>query len=138
MSKTRLNTRKRKQRIHTRKKYHGGATEIDVRQILISEPIQSAVRRYKPEFDFSQYKISRQPAGFGLARMNRMMEANLPTLLQSEPVELRPAVSSDNKPIGGKIDGVMRRLYEIQNGRHRVARTLIDGHPTIQATILDT
>ena len=114
-------TRKRKQK--------GGAHEIDLRQILLTEPIMDAIVRYNPDADISQYKMSKGPSGFRLSRMEQMMQANRDAL---EPIDLKKATSATGRPLGTKIDGTLKPLYEIINGRHRVARAIIESRRTIK------
>lgn len=127
LKRNRYLSRTRKQK----RSQHGGG-KIDLRQILISQPIADAVAPH----DVSGYKMSRESGGFPLRRLGRMMNANFNALLAEEPVELRKAVSR-GKPMGAKIDGVMKPLYEIVNGRHRIARAIIESRESIDAIIVD-
>ena len=68
--------------------------------------------------------------------MEQMMLSNFDKLLESDPVELKVAKHSDGKMIGTKIDGTMKKMYEIINGRHRITRSIIEGHKTIKSNIL--
>ncbi len=113
----------------------GGNTEIDVRQIMITEPIINAIKEYNPDADLSQFRTSKRSHGFGLTRMEEMMQSNFDELLQKEPVELDTARNDKGQPAGVKIDGVNKKAYEIRNGRHRIARAIIENRKTINADI---
>lgn len=110
--------------------------EIDLRQILLTKPIMNAVKEYNPDINLGEYKLSKSEHGFGLSRMEQMMESDFTELLEKEPVKLKVARTSDGKMIGTKIDGVMKKMYEIIDGRHRITRALIDGHKNIKAIII--
>ena len=109
---------------------------VDLRQILITEPIINAVKEYNPEVDLTEFKLSKGQPGFRLPRMEQMMQSNFDELIQNEPVELKVARNNEGKMIGLKIDGVMKKAYEILNGRHRIARAIIEDKKTINANIL--
>jgi len=123
---------------NTKKRIMGGnlTEEIDLRQILITKPIINAVKEYNPDFDSSVFKLSKGEQGFRLSRMEQMMESNFDELLKKEPIELKVARTSDGKMIGTKINGTMKKMYEIINGRHRITRAIIEGNKSIKATIL--
>lgn len=110
--------------------------QIDLRQILITQPIIEAVKAYKPDMDLDEYKLSKGVQGFRLSRMEQMMESNFDELMKNEPVELKVARTSDGKMIGIKIDGIMKKMYEIINGRHRITRAIIEGNKAINAIII--
>jgi hypothetical protein len=110
--------------------------EVDLRQILITEPIINAIKEYNPDADLSEFKLSRSPPGFRLSRMDQMIQSNFDELIKNEPIELKIAKNNEGKMIGVKIDGRMKKAYEILNGRHRIARAIIDGKKTINAIIL--
>ena len=111
-------------------------TQVDLRQFLLTDQIIQAIKKYNPDLDISMYKQSKLDPGFPLPRMERMMEADFNDLLDREPVEVIQARSSAGKPLGTKIDGVMKPLYEIQNGRHRIARAILEGKQTVPILIL--
>ena len=110
--------------------------EIDLQQILITKPMIDAIKMYNPDLDLNEYKLSKGEQGFRLPRMEQMMESNFNELLQNEPVELKVARTQDGKIIGIRIDGIMKKMYEILNGRHRITRAIIEGHKTINAIII--
>ena len=95
-----------------------------------------AIKIYNPDLDLNEYKLSKGEQGFRLPRMEQMMESNFNELLQNEPVELKVARTQDGKIIGIRIDGIMKKMYEILNGRHRITRAIIEGHKTINAIII--
>jgi len=113
----------------------GGTIEVDIRQILLTKPIINAIKEYDTNktINLDDFKLSKGEQGFNLPRMDRMMIANLDEL---EPVELKIAKTVDGKKIGTKIDGQMKQMYEILNGRHRVARSIIDGRQFVNANII--
>lgn len=139
MNKKYRNTKKNNTRKNKRvKRLRGGnlSEEVDLRQILITKPIINAVKEYNPDADLSQFKLSKGEHGFGLSRMGQMMESNFEELLENEPVELKVAKTPEGKMIGAKIDGTMKKMYEILNGRHRITRAIIEGHKTIKAIVI--
>ena len=112
-----------------------GGGEIDLRQIFMTKPIIDAVKIYNPDANTSQFKIMEGEQGFPLSRIERMMQSDFDDLLQREPIELRK-VTKNGRPVGLKIDGVLKQSYEIINGRHRITRAIIEGRNTINATIV--
>lgn len=128
----------KKNRVTRRKNRYlkkGGTIEVDIRQILLTKPIINAIKEYdiNQTINLDEFKLSKGEQGFKLPRMDRMIEANLDEL---EPVELKIARTVDGKIIGTKIDGQMKKMYEIVNGRHRIARSIIDGRKFISANII--
>ena len=85
-------------------------SEVDLRQILITEPIIEAVKKISgnPEFEFHTFKKQRGEQGFPLNRLG--------SLESTDPITLRPVAGK-----GTKIDGSIKQVYEIIDGRHRVA-----------------
>jgi hypothetical protein len=86
--------------------------------------------------DANIVSIVEKDSSFPLNRMDRMMEADFDTLLASEPVQLRIKRSPEGKPQGKRIDNVMKQLYIIANGRHRIARAIIEGRDSVPVEIL--
>ena len=127
---------KRKNKIIKNRRGGNKTEQIDLRQILITKPIINAIKQYVPDIDLSEFKISKGEQGFRLNRMDQMMESNFDELLENEPVELKVARTPDGKMIGAKIDGVMKKMYEIINGRHRITRSIIEGNKSIKAIIV--
>jgi hypothetical protein len=107
---------------------------IPLNQIIISQRIVNAVKEKKA--DAIIVSIVENDGSFPLNRMDRMMEADFDTLLTSEPIEIRIKRSAEGKTQGKRIDGVMKPLYTIANGRHRVARAIIEGRDMIPVQIL--
>lgn len=105
-------------------------TQINIRQILITEPIKTAIIKYNDSVDFTKFILSNDLNEFRLSRMEQMMLSNFDKLLQTEPVQLKIM----NYIID--IDGIESQLYEIINGRHRVARAIIEDMKTIQCHIV--
>jgi hypothetical protein len=56
--------------------------------------------------------------------------------LEDEPVELEHVYDAKGVKRGRKIDGVGVLLYDIVNGRHRVARSIIESRGEITADII--
>ena len=52
-----------------------------------------------------------------------------------KPISLAPK-KHNGVPIGAKVNGKLVPLYEIQDGRHRVAKALAEGKTTIDAKIV--
>jgi hypothetical protein len=143
MKTRKYNTRKikRKNRKAT-KKYRnriGGNNieQIDIRQILFTKPILDSIKEYNPDIDITEFKLSKGEQGFKLTRMDRMMESNFDKLIDKEPIEVKVARTSNGKIIGTKIDGVMKKMYEIINGRHRITKAVIDGYKNINVKIVE-
>lgn len=119
-----------------RVKRGGNRTEtIDLRQILITRPIIEAVLQHNKEANLDEFRLSKGGQGFPLNRMENIMQVDFDELLKNEPVELILARNNQGKIIGIKIDGKLMRAYEILNGRHRIARAIIDNRKTINANI---
>lgn len=110
--------------------------EIDIRQILLTKPILDSIEEYNPDIDITKFKLSKGEQGFKLTRMERIMESNFDKLINEDPVEVKVA-RSNGKIIGTKIDGVMKKMYEIINGRHRITRAIIDGYKMIKVKIVE-
>jgi len=105
---------------------------INIKQIAITEPIVNAVKIANSSIDVNNLTISKEAdQGFGLSRMDRMMEANIDTLLALEPVEVKKIPR-----MGVKVDGKMQQLYTIVNGRHRIARAILEGKNDIAVKII--
>jgi hypothetical protein len=134
--KNKRKTIKRKNKTIKNKKGGNVTEQIDLRQILITKPIINAIKEYDPDIYLGEFKISKGEQGFRLNRMEQMMESNFNELLESEPVELKIARTPDGKIIGTKIDGLMKKMYEIINGRHRITRAIIEGHKSIKAVMV--
>ena len=104
---------------------------INIKQIAITEPILNAVKNVNSDIDVNNLTISKESEqGFGLSRMDRMMEANIDDLLESEPVEVKKIPRA-----GVKVNGKLQQLYTIVNGRHRIARAILTGKNDIPVNI---
>ena len=113
--------------------------KIDLRQIRLTERIRDAIKKDFPNVDLSKYKITTQNQGFQLARMDRMLELSkkrFNNLLRKEPIELKPLKRSDGKSPAVTIDNVLKPMYDIINGRHRVAYAVAHNYTTINAKII--
>ncbi len=122
--KTSRRTQSRRQRIQT------GGVLINLTNILLTPAIIEAVKQHRSDFDAKAEGFKMLPKdreqGFKLTRMTNMMGADINQLVQSEPVELTAILTHPT----------MGLLYDIVNGRHRVARSIIDRLSTINATIV--
>ena len=107
-----------------------GGEKINLINILLTQSIIDAIKERRPGFDAKAegFKMlpKERPAGFKLSRMDQMMQANISALVKEQPVEL--TAISKHKEYG--------TLYDILNGRHRVARSIIDRLSTINAKII--
>jgi hypothetical protein len=128
----------------TRRKEQQGGSQLDIRQILVTKPIMNAARNAynnnnnnnnKEFFNSSiapKYYTQQGQQGFHLTRMKRMKEANLNSLLNSEPIEVRKIHGK-----GVKINGALKQAYEIINGRHRLARAISLNKETVKVKIIE-
>ena len=107
---------------------------IPLNQIIISQRMVDAIKEHHP--DANVISIVENDSSFPLNRMVRMMEADFDSLLASEPVQLRIKRSPEGKPQGKRINGSMVPLYIIANGRHRIARAIIEGRDMIPVEII--
>jgi len=124
-------TRKRKTARRTRKQR--GGVQINLNQLLMTDPIFTAANTIKgTPIDRTPYVKEKGHQGFVLARVERISQANLNKL---EPIDITQKLVN-GKPVGRKIEGVSVPLYSIENGRHRVAKALAEGRTTIEATVL--
>jgi len=110
------------------------ATNLNLRQLLMTDPIFNGANSLrKTKLNRSLYAKERGEQGFGLARLNRIKTVDLDSLLKTEPIVVK------TKPrMGRKINGTLKQLYSITNGRHRVARSLANNRRTIKARINDS
>jgi len=105
---------------------------VNIKQIAITEPILNAVKNANSSIDVNNLTISKEAdQGFGLSRMDRMMEADIDSLLALEPVEVKKIPRS-----GVKVNGKLHQLYTIVNGRHRIARAILEGKNDIAVNII--
>ena len=106
----------------------GGSKEVDLQQILLTKPILNATRKLRANVNVSKFLTQRGHQGFKLTRLNRMKNANLDKL---EPVVLRKV-----KGRGRKIDGMLKQLYEVIDGRHRISKAIATGKTRIKARVM--
>jgi len=111
-----------------RKTIKGGSKEVYLQQILLTKPILNATRKLRANVNVSKFLTQRGHQGFKLTRLNRMKNANLDKL---EPVVLKKV-----KGRGRKIDGMLKQLYEVIDGRHRISTAIATGKKSIQAKII--
>ena len=93
--------------------------EVDINKIMITIRITTAIKKYKPDIDLSDFEIF-DDGTLPLNRMANMMSLDFDELLEKEPVQLKESYG----------------YYTILNGRHRVARAIIEGRTTINAKIM--
>ena len=110
------------------------SVNLNLRQILMTDPILNGANSIrnanKPRLNRTLYSKERGEQGFRLARLNRIKTADLNSLLESEPIVVKP------KPkMGRRINGTMKQLYSVTNGRHRLARSLANNRKTVKARI---
>ena len=98
---------------------------MDIRQILITSPIINAIKTLNPNIDVSIYLTQKGEQGFTLARLIIMDK-------KPEPIIIKPLLN-----MGRKINGTMMQLYEIIDGRHRIAHAILSGQKTIPVVIKD-
>lgn len=118
---------KYKQKYLNLKKQIGGE-QILLKQIKITKRIIDAINKINPAIDTSVF-LSYTDSTFPLPRMERMMEADFDSLLESQPVDLAKTYETTT------INGQKLPVYTIQNGRHRIARAILEGKESINATI---
>ena len=124
--------KRNKTRRNRSRKIYGGTDQIDIRQILITQPIVDAIYSINPHADISQFKMSKREHGFPLTRMDRMMQldkTDFEMLLKENPIELTKALNRNGEPMGTTIDGIRKPLYDIVNGRHRFVRVFSSNPP---------
>jgi len=92
--------------------------EVNLSQIIITYRIVNAIKKYKSDIDLSGFTVV-DDGTLPLNRMENMMSLDFNSLIENEPVQLKES-----------FDG-----YRIQNGRHRVARAIIEGRKSIKAKI---
>lgn len=116
----------------------GEVKKIKLLQVLLTAPIVTAVKKYRPDFDAAAegFKMSSKDGGFRLSRMDQMMEADIDKLLEEEPVELEHVYDAKGTKRGRKINDEGVLLYDIINGRHRITRSIIENRDEINADII--
>ena len=100
---------------------------VKLADILLSDKIIAQIQKWGKSVDITGFRLSSRPSGFGLEKMDNMMDisdVDFYEILRSEPVELDYDSSSGT--------------YEIRNGRHRIARSIIVGDTIILAKIVGT
>jgi len=105
----------------------GAVRSIDLQQILLTKPILNATRKLRANVNVSKFLTQRGNQGFKLTRLNRIKNANLDKL---EPIVLRKV-----KGQGRKIDGMLKQLYEVIDGRHRISKAISTGRKYIKAIV---
>ena len=113
-------------------------TKINIQQILITPPIIEMALVLNPILNTYYLTLAKatENDGFGLNRMEYMMEADFEKLLIKEPIVLKRLVNKDGNRIGKVINGNKKQLYEIIDGRHRVCRAIIERMTEIECKIL--
>ncbi len=128
--KNRISRKRQSKRGISRKlRVQQGGVTVQLIHLLLTEPIVEAITTHRPGFNrrAENFKMSKGEQGFKLSRMDGMMSVlNFDALLTAEPIEIKASMTLPNGTI----------LYEIQNGRHRVARAIIEQRQHIEATIL--
>ena len=107
---------------------------INLTQLILTFRISEAVKKIDPNKKITNLLVD--DGTFRLSRMDNMMSLDFETLIVSEPIQIRKAVSYDGTAREIVIDGVSLPLYTIVNGRHRVVRALVEDRRTINAVIV--
>ncbi len=112
--------------------------EINISQIIIPQPIIDAALELNPIIDIYYLTIEKNESnqGFRLNRMESMMNADFDKLLLKEPVVLKQFVNKDGNRIGKKVNGKMKPLYEIIDGRHRICRIILERMTVVDCIII--
>jgi hypothetical protein len=112
--------------------------KLNIKQILITQPILDAAFNLNPIIDTYYLSINQNLANneFQLNRMDNMMNANLDELLLKEPVVVKALKNDNGKQFGKKINGKIKPLYEIIDGRHRVCRIILERMTELECIIL--
>ena len=108
--------------------------EIDLRQILITNPIIDSVKKYNYKINY-EYKLSVKEQGFNLNRLDSLILINFDSLIKNSPIKIKKA-TYNNKNIGIKIDGIVKQAYEIIDGRHRIALAILNNKKKINSIII--
>jgi hypothetical protein len=113
-------------------------TKVNIQQVLITQPIIDAALYINPILDTNYLSLGKDifNSGFGLNRMENMMNLNLEDLLLKEPIVLKPLLNKDGKGFGKIINGKKKQLYEIIDGRHRVCRIILERMTELECIIL--
>lgn len=93
---------------------------VDIRQIMITQPIITEIRKMSPTKDISMFKLEKGFQGFPLPRIYNQSRKNIHTNLEQYPIEV------SKSPYGAPIDGVKKQLYSIVNGRHRFMKAILE------------
>lgn len=96
---------------------------MDLRQILMTKPILYAIRQINPLAETSHYKHQKGEQGFALTRLSDIEK-------RTDPIVIKPVLGA-----GIRFDEKMHQLYEIIDGRHRIAHAASLGKRTIPAII---
>ena len=113
-------------------------TQVNIQQVLITQPIIDVALEINPILDIYDLSIAKDNSqnGFKLNRMENMMNADFDELLLKEPIVLKPVYTEDGKRIGKKINGKLKPLYEIIDGRHRICRVILERMTEIECIIM--
>ena len=102
---------------------------VDLRFITITQPIRNAVLSIKPSFNFSGMRRDFFSDGCPLERMYK--KGYMKGVMDLTPYEFAILLLIDPVKLKRGDDG----FYVIQDGRHRVARSIIDGKTFVNAII---
>lgn len=109
--------------------------EINIKQIRITPSIEKAINNKELTKEFKENKSDKS---FRLSRMDNMMTiSDFDALLREEPIEVK-SVLINGKPSGIKIDGKMKAIYDIVNGRHRFVRAILENKEKIPVQIINS
>lgn len=114
-------------------------TTVLLSQIILSPSIMKAISDWTVQ-PINITNPCEDDGAFKLSRMARMMDATteeFDTLIASDVIQVRRKKGQNGKNQGIRIDGIMRQLFVIANGRHRIARAIIEGKTSVLVEILD-
>lgn len=98
---------------------------IKIKDIMISDQIIKQIRKYNYNLDIFEFEKSDRFGGFDLNRIFELNSEEFKNLLETDLIELDlMELKSDKKK------------YEIRNGRHRVARCIIENIEQMPAKII--
>ena len=112
--------------------------KLNIQQVIITQPILDAALELNPIIDTYYFSINKNTTSndFRLNRMDNMMNADFDRLLLKDPVVLKAFKNENGKQFGRKINGKIKPLYEIIDGRHRMCRIILEQMTELECLIL--
>lgn len=138
--KKRSKSRKKSKKSRRTKTQKGGTESIDLHQIILTSNISDAILKYNQYINLSQFKISDSfGQDFPLNRMDNIIAMNpqdFDKLINTyDVIDLQPLRNDAGKLIAVTINGERKQAYKILNGRHRIARAILENKQYIIANI---